>query len=587
MKKLNFSLLLVLLTACFSCNENNTAEKTAENDDAKTAYLLNDTASITLPEISAYLEKVKTTLQQPVPVLLFQDSADQMMKDAETICLSNADFIKYLRDSISKNAFRNEIFNIYKARESDFNKTTRGFCTDGSCYKVELYNFALNLTTVGLVNVNSKQVLQVTHVPNTQPEIPQHLKTIAIHIAAANTEVQKVLGFKPGEKDAVMSATKTSLNRSRCERSLHLCVAPTFVKGVKALWTIVDLTELKVAGLRWTNVGSAGPESSVTLRKIENETITECFCKNELNLERNGWKMNYMITSSDGLRISNVQYKSKPIVSSAKLVDWHVSYSDTEGFGYSDAIGCPYFSTAAVIAVEPPEISDLIEDGKKIGFVLVQNFSSERWPQPCNYKYQQRYEFFDDGSFRVAVANIGRGCGNDGTYRPVIRIAFAGGSQTFDEWNGTGWNSWATEKWQLQQANTSYTKEGYLFKISGQNGLNYYVEPGRGQFKDGGRGDRAYTYITINKPGTDEGETDLVTIGPCCNADYRQGPEKFIEPTPESLSGRSLVMWYVPVVRNDDTKGNEYCWADSYVKNGVYSTISYPCFSGPMFIPVK
>jgi len=169
----------------------------------------------------------------------------------------------------------------------------------------------------------------------------------------------------------------------------------------------------------------------------------------------------------------------------------------------------------------------------------------------------------------------------------VIRIAFAGGSQTFDEWNGTAWNNCATEKWQLQQANTSYTKEGYLFKISNQNGMNYYIEPGRGQFKDGGRGDRAFTYITINKPGTDEGETDLVTIGPCCNADYRQGPEKFIEPTPESLSGRSLVMWYVPVVRNDDTKGNEYCWADSYVKNGVYSTRTFPCFSGPMFIPVK
>jgi hypothetical protein len=583
---------LFAFLACIvvACNNNPSGVTTATDSAAAyaaTAELPNDTSSALLPEIIAYQQTIQRSLQQPVPVLLLQDSSTPAQKTAEALCLNNKQFTQYVKDTIRNIPFRNEIFNIYQARSSDLNETTEGFCRDGGCYKVEMYNYALNLTTVGLVNINSKIVLQVIQVPETQPEIPAYLKTLAISLAAQNELLQKALGFKPGEKDAVMSATKTALNHSRCERSRHLCVAPTFVKNDKALWAIVDLTDLKIAGIRWTNVGDAGPSPVITERKLQNEKITECFCKTESVLDRNGWKMGYMLTSSDGLRISNVQYNNKGVISNAKLVDWHVSYSNSDGFGYSDAIGCPYFSTAAVIAIEPPRILDLWEDGKKAGFVLEQNFYSESWPAPCNYNYQQRYEFFNDGRFRVSCASLGRGCGNDGTYRPVLRIAFAGTNKSVSGWTGNEWKTFTTEQWQQQLPNTLYTDEGYQYKIENANGLNYYMEPGRGQFKDGGRGDRAFTYITVNKPGRDEGESDLVTIGPCCNTDYHQGPEKYIEPSAEPLVNEALVLWYVPQLKNDDTKGNEYCWAESYVKNGVISTRSFPCFAGPMFIPVK
>ncbi|MGH2565733.1 MAG: hypothetical protein ACRDE5_14550, partial [Ginsengibacter sp.] len=83
----------------------------------------------------------------------------------------------------------------------------------------------------------------------------------------------------------------------------------------------------------------------------------------------------------------------------------------------------------------------------------------------------------------------------------------------------------------------------------------------------------------------DEGEKDMVTIGPCCNTDYHQGPEKFIEPSSENITNSKLVVWYVAQLKNDDTKGREYCWAESYLENGVYKTRAYPCMSGPMFIP--
>jgi Copper amine oxidase, enzyme domain len=579
--------LFILINGCTGGNTNNINQITSDTSFAKTSELLTDTLSIKIYEVVEYKNKIDGALSLQVPILMLQDSNTAEQKLAQEICFSNQLFTKYCKDSISNSALRNEIFNVYKARQSDFDKNTLPLCNGGGCYKVEMYNFALNLSTVALVNINSKQILQVLHLPNTQPEIPNHLRKLALKIAAENKEVQNDLGFKPTINNASMSDTKTALNRSYCERSRHLCVAPTFVKNEKALWVIVDLTNLNIAGLRWTNVGANNKPLIVSERKIQNEKITECFCKTENFINQQGWKFGYMLTNSDGLRISAVTYNNKPVLSSAKLVDWHVSYSGTDGFGYSDAIGCPYFSTAAVVSREAPKVENILEGNTVIGFALIQNFFSEGWPAPCDYNYQQRYEFFNDGKFRISAASLGRGCGNEGTYRPVLRIAFATASKSFSEWNGSAWNNMPKETWQLQQATTNFTTEGYQYKIENTGSYNYFIEPGRGQFKDGGRGDNAYTFISVNKPGRDEGESDLVTIGPCCNTDYKQGPEKFIEPNPEKLENENLVLWYVPQMKNDNRKGMEYCWAENYVKNGVMSTRTYPCFAGPMFVPIK
>ena len=93
-------------------------------------------------------------------------------------------------------------------------------------------------------------------------------------------------------------------------------------------------------------------------------------------LEREGWKMDYILTSSDGLRISRVSYKGTPILDSAKLVDWHVSYSRQDGFGYSDAVGCPVFSQAAVVAFGGPAIEEIKKDGATVGFSLDKIFTA-------------------------------------------------------------------------------------------------------------------------------------------------------------------------------------------------------------------
>jgi hypothetical protein len=579
---------LLLLLVVFSCNnQRSQTVLPAYTDDILQSVIADTTGYYNNEILQQQLKIINNALQQPIPILLCVDTLNSSQLVAQSIAVNDSVFVNGCKNTVTKQPYRCEIFGVYPARESDMAAIKAPYLLN-TCFRIELYNYALNNTIVAIVDNSQQKVLAIQNNNQTQPDIPAYLKKIAIKIAIESPQMQQAYGIKPTEKDALMASTKTALNRSHCERSRHLCVAPTFVKADKALWAIVDLSDFKLVGLRWTNTGTTGPAAPITERKLQDDKISACFCEKETALQKDDWKMNYMLTSSDGLRVSAVSYKNQPILQSAKLVDWHVSYSGTDGFGYSDAVGCPYFSQAAVIAIDPPMVAALKDETNKVvGFVLEQTFKSEGWPAPCNYNYRQRYEFYKDGRFRIAAASIGRGCGSDGTYRPVFRIAFANPQNNFGEWNGNSWQYWQKEKWQLQQANTAYTIQGYQYIINNKNNNGFFIMPGNGQFKDGGKGDNAYVYVTMQKTLPDEGEADLVTIGPCCNIDYKQGPEKFIEPMPDNIENKQLVIWYVAQLKNDNTKGKEYCWAEAVLKNGMYSTLMYPCFCGPMFIPTQ
>lgn len=526
--------------------------------------------------IAGRLEKIAAALKSPLSVLTL-DTTDENQKTAQNLALKDARFTNDTKDTQTGEPLFNEVFGVYQLRQSDIIQPTAQ-CANGKCYRVEMYNFALNLTTNAVVDVSGNQVLTVVKIPQTQPDIPPHLTELAAHIANNADEVKNALGGTA--ENPLMTNTKTALNRTKCERSKHLCVAPTYVSGEKALWAIVDLTDLTLVGVRWTQVGSTG--KAVTEKSLQNEVLTQKYCEKNSAIEKSGWKLNYMLTSSDGLKISDVSFQGKPVLTSAKLVDWHVSYSKTEGFGYSDAVGCPYFSQAAVVAAIEPKVAEMPN-----GFSLIQKYYSDGYPTPCNYSYEQRFDFYADGRFRIVAGSLGRGCGSDGMYRPVTRIAFAGERNNFAEFSDANWKSWQTEAWQTQKSDTLYSKENYQYRVSDEGGKGFYLEANRGQFGDNGRGDNAFVYVTKNAPDRDEGESDLVTIGACCNTDYHQGPDKYIEPAPEPIENSSLVLWYVAQLKNDDEKGKEYCWAESVVENGVYKVKEHPCYSGAMFVPVK
>jgi len=568
----------------FSCGEghSNAASNAADRNDsllAATSIISTDSGAAGKPFLAARLRQIDSALRLPMPVLRFP-TTDPMLLSAQDAALADARFTARIRNERGE-PLRTEIFGVYPARPGDVpGGQAAGY------YRVELYNYALNLTTVAIVAPSNRSVSSVAEYAGTQPDIPPALTDLALKIAVNAPEVITALGAKPGEGNALMASTKTALNRSRCERSGHLCVAPTFIKGDRALWAIVDLTDYRLVGIRWTQVGETGtPDRALSERRLTYDKVMSCHCDVLTPLARDGWKMDYVITSSDGLRISDVSFRGKPVLVDAKLVDWHVSYSGTDGFGYSDAVGCPEYSQAAVVAVRPPAVKALVEDARTVGFVLEQEFSSEQWPQPCNYNYVQRYEFYTDGRFRAVCGSLGRGCGNDGTYRPVMRLHFAGDGQRFAEWTSGGWKPWTQEGWRLQDAATAYSPQGYQYSIADAGGRGFYLAPGRAGSR-GSRGDNAWVFVTRHHPDRDEGARDLVTIGPCCNTDYRQGPEKFIEPSPENLSGGGLVVWYVAQLKNDDRPGQQYCWAESKLESGVPKTVSYPCLSGPLFVPM-
>ena len=527
---------------------------------------------------------IDQTIKKDLPLIPLKSRNISIKSEDQFKAMSSIELKKYFFDSASGEPFLNELMTISKLRPSDVTPDIQQ-CKGGNCSRWELYNYAHNGTTIIIVDDKNSEVLKHAYYPLMQGEISEELGKLAMKIAVEDIRVIDAYGGIPDTSSVRMQATKTALNRTKCQRSNHLCVAPTFVKGNKALWVIVDLTDLEVVGIKWTEVGKVG--MPVTERSAQNDHIMECCCDmlEEVNLM--GWNLSYSLTRSDGLKISDIKFNNEPIVRSIKTVDWHVSYSQTEGFGYSDAMGCPEFSQAAVIADQPAHIEFLLEEKDTIGFSIIQNYFSLGWPTPCSYNYRQEFKFFKDGSFRPTVGSLGRGCGNDGTYRPVTRISFYSTENQFCNSKDGELQTWDKESWMHENEVFEYYKDDGLGVVKRKGKDDYLVQANVGQFGDGSRGDNAHIYITAYKQNGEEGESELPTIGPCCNVGYEQGPEKFIDG--EDLINNELVMWYVPLLKNDDRRGNEYCWAETYLENGIYKTKVYPCMSGPKFkrIPNK
>ena len=53
------------------------------------------------------------------------------------------------------------------------------------------------------------------------------------------------------------------------------------------------------------------------------------------------------------------------------------------------------------VAFNGPVVEDHWTGDMRVGFTLSQDFRSELWPLPCNYRYVHRFEFYEDGRFRV------------------------------------------------------------------------------------------------------------------------------------------------------------------------------------------
>jgi hypothetical protein len=203
-------------------------------------------------------------------------------------------------------------------------------CATAVCYQVEIYSFDENFAVTAVVDTDAGLVRDVLHQPNMQPGINRRLADRALELALNDPGVIDALGFRPEQAD--MAPVAAGLRGSTCDQG-HLCAGPTFRVGNRILWAIVDLTTEKVTALRWTNVSDDG-------RFVPYEP--EGFCPQPGSVGRDGWALSYETTGTDGLRVYNVTYQGRSVLTSASLPEWHVDYNNEYPYsqGFFDVTGC-------------------------------------------------------------------------------------------------------------------------------------------------------------------------------------------------------------------------------------------------------
>lgn len=443
-------------------------------------------------------------------------------------------------------------------------------CETAVCYQVEIYNFDQNSTITAIVDVEAATVRDVFTLEDAQPGINRRLADLARDLASNDSRVIEALGYRPDSSDvAPVIADRPGTS---CDGS-HLCAGLVYHESERVLWVIVDLTLEKVVHVEWTDTVAALPQAS--------PPFVAQSCPQPGSVERDGWSLSYHTTNWDGLRVYDISYNGMPVANNIKLAQWNIRYN--VGSGFIDITGCNPSGGGGfpISAYGETKIWDLYDDDNNvIGFEVVQDFRMGNWGANCNYRYEQHIQFFDDGRFRVVSVAYGRGCNPIGTYRPLVRIDIAidgSANNNFATWDGTEWQSHQTEFWQLQDG--PYTDEGYKWLVYNDSGAAYYLEPGQGQFDDSPHPDDAYIYVVQHHPS--EGDFDLPALGTCCNDDHQQGPYTFVNE--ESIESENIVIWYVPAMPKDGTNEPYSCWTVS----GEPDPETYPCFSGPMFVPAN
>lgn len=574
-----------------------------ENVSKETIILPEEAASYyrKIPEAEAYLSLLRQSIARKEPFVPL-DASETDAKGLEVQRLLAVDQ-RFIADGFDGDkTLHTEMMRIIPAIRSVLDDNLSRLCDKGECYMAEKFNFVTDTTVRAIVDVAHKRVLRVARFPGMQPDISKRLQYLAEAIALSSSEVRAKLGFTPRRKDISMANVRGTMKGSPCDNKTHLCVAPTFAdqRRERALWAVVDLTALRLAAAKWAPLGKTTTPACIDERALQNRSIMEHFCQKDTLLHRDGWQIRYRLTGSDGLEIRDVRFRGKAVLRSAKIVDWHVAYAQTgasqldettqtyiEGrrvefvkldndrylFGYNDAMGCPMFSTSVVLPFGAPQLRSIPD-----GFALIQDFRNPKWPMACNYRYENRFEFYRDGSFRIVGTNKGRGCGADAIYRPVMRIDLAHSITRFYTKRNDRYVPVRKEFFQKVPET-----DAPVYRMTDEKGSGYALIPNIGQYGDASRGDHATLFVTRYVEA--EGDEDFLTLGSCCKLD-EDGPERYVNG--ESIDGKHFVLWYVPRIRNDDRKGHEYCWADSYIDaEGNLGVKVWPCSVGPRFVPVR
>lgn len=508
---------------------------------------------------------------------------------------------------------RSEIFQI--APQPYFPSIANNQCADGACYQVDIYDYDANATDVFIVDITADRIVESWRMDNSVPHFSAAVADRAKQILINSADLTAALGRQAlsHEIDLMVGGYDDSCP----ERAL--CLTNVFVVDGGMIWTTVNMHQNALVGIWWTE--RAPSKVGWPDRNAPLESAGGSLCGSTFNHVADGWDVTYEVSISDGLHAYDVSYQGRRVIESLKLTEWHVDYvwqedqrgpeADPAGpDGFIDFVTCLQTSGGGAIkAFGTPTVLPMVAMSQTVGFEIVQDFRQSWWHQfDCRYRYDQRYQFFNDGRFRVVAGGYGIGCGiprdeEQAVYRPVMRIDLTAdnGSETFDFWDGDGWSEQTTEAWFGDAEHTaSWTPHpadanGYAFRVQSGN-RGFYMEPGVGQFDDGGTGDDAWVYVT--RFDSAEGAADLsFLVDTAVISNHEQGPDQFVDAPSEAsaaISGQDNVIWYVPnmstvtsaqaaLPADERPADAAYCWADTH--NDANPGTIYPCFAGPMFTP--
>lgn len=468
---------------------------------------------------------------------------------------------------------RAEVFGVRRLLANQATEQSQS-CADADCRQVEIYVFDEDISVVAIVNLATGEVLDVLVQAGVHPGISRQQADRALAIAMEAPEVINALGFRPLQANT--APVPGNMPDTACEGG-HYCVAPNFEVDGRRLWAVVDLTSGELVGVRWSEVDTEPPGRSIP-------SIPQG-CPPPGSVSRDGWELSYATTGTDGLRVYDVSYEGMPVLSSVKHLEWHVDY---DFFGYLDETGCSGGGGGfPIYPFGPTQVLTMTDQsGAAIGFEVVQDFRMSNWGATCNYRYEPRLQFYEDGRFRIASGIYGKGCQASSVYRPIVRIDIAVAGDEGDTFNYLAQNGWTpaiteTYRTPYQQEGHGphfYDASGAAWSVFDESGRGFLIVADRGQYPQS-RGAAPFLYVTQHRDA--EGEIDMGIIGQCCNDDYRQGPEAFVNG--EGVAGTNIVLWYVPQMTTevDATTGEYYCWT----VNGEPDPETYPCIVGPLFVP--
>lgn len=395
-------------------------------------------------------------------------------------------------------------------------------CGNGHCAHVTLYNHTDGGTIEAVVNMEEMEVIGRWTDALARPAGSRFVLPKAMDIAAADTQVQSVLG-QIGEANPAMIPMSGWLADNACRQ--EWCVDLTFhdpAGSGRIFHVFVNMEQEEVARTFYTR---GRPDRSYAAPPEQRNAFTDgCH-------EQYGWNVCWEMTGHDGVDFRDATYNGQTIFTSVKIGQIEAWYPSWPG-GYRDEIG---FS-ASVPPFGDTQINDLGDS-----FEVRQLFTEfTRWPNCiCCYRYEEIIRFYMDGTFELRFVSHGPGCDDLSVYRPFWRVDLDLDGPEGDEvwlWQETEWVEAETE-FETTPLVDDRAPEGHkLATFDGELHYQWIME-----HTDPLGLDEAFLFALQEKEG--EGDGPVLT-GP---GDTYQPPRQWLGD--EALSGNDIVLWYVPLLK--------------------------------------